>query len=217
MSGKNITFGEKKIKKSDFYKNKKTNNIEDIDVNNTLVSKKESYGNKNSFKYFIGYNDNDNIRPLCIRLPQMTGYARKFDENATMSFIVKDKQLLKNYTKIWEKIEKLMKINFESKPVYGDDDKYIKTKIKTYAKNTITNLHNKTIPKEKALCKSLSIIMIDSVIKANKKYYPQILLEECKYIQEKIKTENYINEDLEKSESDCDSNNEIESDLDNEE
>ena len=53
----------------------------------------------------------------------MTGYARKFDENATMSFIVKDKQLWKNYTKIWEKIEKLMKINFESSPVYGDDDK----------------------------------------------------------------------------------------------
>ena len=217
MSGKNITFGDKKIKKSDFYKNKKTNNIEDIDVNNTLVSKKESYGIKNSFKYFIGYNDNDIIRPLCIRLPQMTGYARKFDENATMSLIVKDKQLLKNYTKIWEKIEKLMKINFESKPVYGDDDKYIKTKIKTYEKSIITNFHNKKTPKEKASCKCLSIIMIDSVIKANKKYYPQILLEECKYIQEKIKTENYINEDLEKSESDCDSNNEIESDLDNEE
>ena len=59
--------------------------------------------------------------------------------------------------------------------------------------------------------------MIDSVIKANKKYYPQILLEECRYIQEKIKTENYINEDLQKSKSDSDSNNEIESDIDNEE
>ena len=106
------------------------NNIEEIDINNILVSKKEAYGNKNSFKYFIGYNDNDIIRPLCIRLPQMTGYVRKFDENATMSFIVKDKKLLKSYTKIWETIEKLMKINFESKPFYGDDDKYIKTKIK---------------------------------------------------------------------------------------
>ena len=60
----------------------------------------------------------------------MTGYARKFGENAAMSFKVKDKQLLENYTKIWEKIEKLMKINFESNSVYGDDDKYIKTKIK---------------------------------------------------------------------------------------
>ena len=217
MSGKNITFNNKKIRKSTFYKNKKINNIEDIDVNNILVSKKEAYGNKNSLKYFIGYNDNDIIRPLCIRLPQMTGYARKFDENATMSFIAKDKQLLKNYTKIWEKTEKLMKIKFESNPVYGDDNKYIKTKMKIYADSIITNFHNKKMPKEKAPCKCLSIIMIDSVIKANKKYYPQTLLEECKYIQEKIKIENYINEDLESSESDSDSNNETESDIDNEE
>ena len=144
----------------------------------------------------------------------MTGYARKFDENATMSLIVKDKQLLKNYTKIWGKIEKLMKKNFESEPVYGDNDKYIKTKIKIYAGSIITNFHNKKMPKEKAPCKCLSIIMIDSVIKANKKYYPQILSEECKYIQEKIKIENYINEDLENSESDSNTNNETESDSD---
>ena len=71
------------------------------------------------------------------------------------------------------------------------------------------------MPKEKAPCKCLSIIMIDSVIRVNKKYYPQTLLEECKYIQEKIKIENYINEDLENSESESASNNEIESDFDN--
>ena len=97
------------------------------------------------------------------------------------------------------------------------DDKYIKTKIKTYAGSIITNFHNKKMPKEKEPCKCLSIIMIDSVIKTNKKYYPQTLLKECKYTQEKIKIENYINEDLEDSESDSDSNNEIESDIDNEE
>ena len=75
--------------------------------------------------------------------------------------------------------------------------------------------------KEKASCKCLSIIMIHSVIKANKMYYPQTFLEECKYMQEKIKIENYINEDLENSDSDSDSdsnsNNETESDIDNEE
>ena len=71
--------------------------------------------------------------------------------------------------------------------------------------------------KEKASCKCLSIIMLDSVIRANKKYYPQTFLEECKYVQEKIKTENYIDEDLEKSESDSDSNDETESDIDNDE
>ena len=97
MSGKNINFVTKKIKRSTFYKNKAINNIEDIDVNNILVSKKEPYGNKNSFKYFIGYNDNDVIRPLCIRLPQMTGYAKKCNENTRMSFIVKVKKLLKIY------------------------------------------------------------------------------------------------------------------------
>ena len=148
----------------------------------------------------------------------MTGCARKFDENATMSFRVNNKQLLKNYNKLWEKIGNLMKIDFESRPVYrDDDDKYIKTKIKIYAGSIITNFHNKKMPKEKAPCKCLPIIMLDSVIKANKKYYPQTLLEECKYAQEKIKTENYIDKDLEKTESNSDSNNETESDIDNDE
>ena len=79
MSERNINLNDKKIKKSIFYKNKGINNIEDIYLNNILVSKKEPHGNKNSFKYFIGYNDNDVIRPLCISLPQMSGYARKFN------------------------------------------------------------------------------------------------------------------------------------------
>ena len=141
----------------------------------------------------------------------MTGYARKFDENITMSFRVNNKHLLKKYNKIWVKVKKLLKIDFESKPVDGDDNKYIKTKIKIYADNMITNFHNKDMPKEKAPCKCLSITMIDSVIKANKKYYPQTLLEECKYVQEKIKTEIYIDEELERS----DSNDETGSDIDN--
>ena len=67
----------------------------------------------------------------------MTGYARKLDENATMSFRANDKQILKNYYEKQEKIEKLININFESKIVYGDDDKYIKAKIKIYADSII--------------------------------------------------------------------------------
>ena len=73
------------------------------------------------------------------------------------------------------------------------------------------------MPKEKTPCKCLSIIMLDSVIKTNKKNYPQTLLEECKYRQEKIKMEKLINYDLEKSESDGSFNNEAESDTDNNE
>ena len=131
----------------------------------------------------------------------MTCYFKKFNENVTMSFRVNNKQLLKNYNKIWEKIEKLMRIDFESKPVYGDDDKYIKTKIKIYAGSMVTNFHNKKIPEEKAPCKCLSIIMLDSVIKVNKKYYAQTTLDECKYVQEKIKNKNDTDHDL-KSDSD---------------
>ena len=150
MSGKAINFNDKKVRKKNFYRNKKVYRIEDIDIDNVLVCKKEQYRTKNSFRYFIGYSDNAIIRPLCIRLPQMTGYVKKFNENIAMSFRVNDKQFLKNYNAIWEKTEKLMKIDFESKPVCGDNDKYIKTKIKIYENCIVTNFHNKEIPKEKA-------------------------------------------------------------------
>ena len=145
----------------------------------------------------------------------MIGYAKKFEFNLTMSFKISNKELLKKYDQVWKKNEKLLKIKFDSKLVYGDDEKYIKTKIKTYGDSVITNFHSKKIPKEKAPCKCLSIIMLDSVIKAKKKYYPQTLLEECKYEQKRIKIENLIDDDLEKSESDSDSNDETESDNDN--
>ena len=83
ISRKNINFRDKK---SDFYKNKKVTKIDDTDVNKILVSKEEPYGTTNSFKYFIIYNDNDAIRQSCIKLPQVTGYVRKFEGNTTMSF-----------------------------------------------------------------------------------------------------------------------------------
>ena len=103
-----------------------------------------------------------------------------------------------------EKNQRLMSIDFNSKTTYGDDDKYIKTKIKTYADIIITNFHNKKMPKEKVPCKCLSIIMLDSVIESDENY-SQAFLGECKYVQEKIKFENYTDEEL-----DSDSNNDHE-------
>ena len=76
-----------------FTKARKVFQVDDIDVNKMLVSKKEPYSTKNALKYFIVYNNNDVIRPLSLRLPKMTGYARKFIENTTMSFKVNNKQL----------------------------------------------------------------------------------------------------------------------------
>ena len=188
---------------------------------------KKNQKKNNMVKYFIGYNDNDVIRPLCLKLSQMTGYIYEFDEDKnknenknkiTMSLEVKDKQFLKNYNKIWKKIEKIMSIDFNSKPTYGDDDKYIKTKIKTYEDCITTNFYNKKgskkIPTENVPCKCLSIIILDSVLYPYQKYHPQTFLEECKYTLEKIKTKNYTDEEL-KSESDTDSDSDT--DTDNEE
>ena len=108
----------------------------------------------------------------------MIGDVKNFDSNKTMSFEVNDNKLLKKYTKIWEKIRNLMNIEFDRKPVYGNKDTYIKTKIKMYENRVNTNFQGKNVPKENASYKCLSLIMLDSVIRANKKYYPRTLLEE---------------------------------------
>ena len=93
-----------------------------------MVQKEEPYGTKNSFKYFFGYNDGNVIRPLCVKLLQMIGYAKKFESNLTMPFKISDKELLKNYNQIWKNLEELLKLKFDSKSIYGDDEKYLKTK-----------------------------------------------------------------------------------------
>ena len=173
MSGKSINIGDKKINKSSFYKNKNLFSLNDIDVNKILVSKKESYGTKNSLKYFIGYNDGDVIRPLCVLLPQIIGYVKYFNSNETTSFKVSDNKLLKKYNKTWERIGNLLSIGFDSEPVYGDVHKYIKTKIKMYGNRANTNFQRKKVPKVNASYKCISLTMLDSVIRINKKYYPQ--------------------------------------------
>ena len=153
MNGESINFDDKKINESNFYENKKLFSIHDLDVNKILVS-----------KYFIGYNDDDVIRPLCIKLPQMIGYVKHFDSNKTMSFKVSDNKLLRKYKEIWEKISNLMNIEFDSEPVYDDNNKYIKTKIKMYKDRVNTILQGKKVPKENASYKCLSLIVLDSVI-----------------------------------------------------
>ena len=119
----------------------------------------------------------------------MIGYVKHFDSNKTTSFKANDNKLLKKYIKIWERVSSLMKTKFDSEPAYGDNDKYIKTKITSYGDEINTNFQGKKIPKENASYKCLSLI------KANKKYYPQTLLEECKYEIKKNKMENLINDD----------------------
>ena len=140
MSGKSIIFDNKTIKKSNFHKNKKLFKIDNIDVDKILVSNKEHHGTNKSIKYFIGYNGNDDIRTLCLLLPQMNGYVKCCENNnKIIYFKVIDNKLLKKYTKIWKNISNLVGKELDSEPIYDDSDKYVKKKTKSYGDKVNTN------------------------------------------------------------------------------
>ena len=87
-----------------------------------------------------------------------------------------------------KKLKNLLNIKFESESVYGDNDKYIKTRIEISGGNVNTNFQGKKKSKENASYSSLSLIMLDPIVKVKKKYYTQTLLEECKYeIKKRLK------------------------------
>ena len=111
-------------------------------------------------------------------------------------------KLLNKYNKIWGKVEELLNVKFESKPIYGEDKN---AKIKSYQDKVNTNFQGKKTPKENSSHKCLSIITLESIIKVNKKYHPQILLDECKYEVKNKKVENLVNDDLELTSSDSES------------
>ena len=97
-----------------------------------------------------------------------------------MSFKIIDNKLLKKYTKIWEIVSNLMNIEFVSEPIYDHNDKYIKLRIKSYGDKVNTSFLGNEIPKENASYKCWPLLMLDSLIIVNKKYYSETLLEECK-------------------------------------
>ena len=194
MSEKIINFGDKKINKKDFYNNKKQFNIEDTDINKILISKPETYEN-NMRKYIIGYNDST-ISPLQLFLPKMTGYLNIFENgNRKMSFLTTNNEFLERYTAIWEKISDVVNKKFDSDPIYNN--KYINTKIRSYNNDIITNFRNidnknNKLPEKNKPYKYISLISLDSIIKNNKKNYPQTLLLECVYKLINKKVENII-------------------------
>ena len=150
----------------------------------------------------------------------MIGYVNCFESKKTMSFKINGNKLLKKYIQIWKKVKHLLNIKFDNEPVYSDNDKYIKTKVKVYDDNVNTNFQGRKVLRENASCKCFSLIMLDSIVKAKKKYYPQTLLVECKYEIKKTKLESYINDEFESSssddENDSDSGNETDNEYDNE-
>ena len=110
----------------------------------------------------------------------MTGYLNIFEDGTKkMSFLTDNNEFLESYTKIWEKISDVIDKKFDSDPVYNN--KYINTKIRSYNNDIITNFHdndnkNNKLPEKNKAYRCMSLISLDSIIKINKKYYPQTLL-----------------------------------------
>ena len=136
--------------------------------------------------------NNGVIQPLCVILLQMRGYIKYFDDGEkNMSFVTDDKEVYKKYNEISEVVRKLLKLKFTVSPVR--DDKYIIAKLKTFKDVNITTFTNNDIPEENTHYTCISAIDIDSVLKIDKKAYPQAYLEQCKYRLKKRKRSRYIN------------------------
>ena len=133
----------------------------------------------------------------------MSAYRRGFDETKYISFFVKDDELLEIYNETWEKVKNSIKKEFDSEPVYNE--KHLKAKIKSYNGRINTNFHNNKILKDGSqfIFLFLSVLLIDPVFRTGKNYYPEVFLEECKYVIKEKKMAEYITEDIKIY---CDSN-----------
>ena len=190
MSLRKIKFGDKEVDKKEFYLSKQAISLDSVDLNKIVVSNKWKI-NDATYKYLCGYLNNDVIQPLCVILPQMSGYIKYFDYGGkNMSFLTVDKEIYKKYNEIWEVVRKLLKLKFTVSPVR--DDKYIIAKLKIVNGINRTTFTN-NIPFEKNYYTCISAIDIDSVLKIdNKRAYPQAYLEQCKYRLRKRRRSRYI-------------------------
>ena len=187
MSLKKIKFGDKEVDKKEFYSPKQAISLDSIDLSKIVVSSKWKIYDT-TYKYSCGYLNNDVIQPLCVILPQMSGYIKYFDDGGkNMSFVMDDEEVItKKYNKIWEVVRKLLKVKFTVNPIR--DDKYIIAKLKIFNGTNRTTFTNIIIPIERNNYVCIAAIDIDSVLKIdNKRTYPQAYLEQCKYKLKKKK------------------------------
>ena len=193
MSSQKIKFGDKEVDKKEFYLSKQATLLDSVDLSKIVVSSKWKI-NDTTYKYLCGYLNNDVIQPLCVILPQMSGYIKYFDDGGkNLSFVTDDKEVYEKYNEIWNIVKKLFKLKFSVNPVR--DDKYI-------------------VPLEKNHYICIPAIDIHSVLKIDKRAYPQAYLEQCKYKLKKRRLVNFI--DLEIIDDDSDDDDDDDNDFDNE-
>ena len=201
MSEKTLKFNNIKINKKEFHKSKQAIDLVSVDTDKIVVSDKFKHSEE-GFKYFIVYQEDEIIKPLCIISPQMNGYIKYFENGRrNMSFLIKNSEVWEKYEDIWNVIKNKLKIKFHSQPIY--ENKYLRAKVREFDGNIKTNFLGNDLPKENTYYRCIACITIDSIIRIIKKKYPLVYLEECKYKGKKIHTPRFINTELETvSESD---------------
>ena len=204
MSSQKIKFRDKEVDKKTFYSSKEAILLDSVDLSKIVVSSRWKL-NDTTYKYFCGYLNNDVIKPLCVILPQMNGYIKYFDDGGKyMSFVTDDKKVYEKYDETWNVVKSLLKLKFAASPIRND--KYILAKLKIFKKINLTTFNNNTVPIEKNHYICIPAIDIDSVLKIDKKTYPQAYLEECKYKLKKRKIVSFIDSEIiDDSDSDIDS------------
>ena len=133
----------------------------------------------------------------------MNGYIKYFEDGGkNMSFVTDDEKVYEKYDEIWNVVKRLLKLKFTVDPIRND--KYISAKLKIFRKKNLTTFSNNIVPSEKNHYICIPAIDIDSVLKIDKKVYPQAYLEECKY---KLK-KSFIDSEIIDDDSDYDIDNE---------
>ena len=206
MRSQKIKFGDKEVDKKTFYSSKEAILLDSVDLSKIVVSSRWKLNDK-TYKYFCGFLNNDVIKPLCVILPQMNGYIKYFDDGGkNTSFVTDDEKVYEKYDEIWNVVRSLLKLKFAACPIRND--KYILVKLKIFKKKNLTTFNNNIVPTEKNHYICIPAIDIDSVLKIDKKAYPQAYLQECKYKLKKRKIVSFIDSEIiDDSDSDIDSHN----------
>ena len=208
MTEKTLKCNNIRVYKKKFHNSNQPIELMSVNVDQIVVSDKFKHNNE-GFKCFIGYQEGEIAKPLYIILPQMSAYIKYFKYGGTnMYFLIKDDGVWEKYEQIWDVIKKKLGIKFHSLSVY--DKKYLKAKVREYDGAVKTNLLGNNVRKENMHYTCIACITIDSVMRMDKKNYPQVYLEECKYKIKKIQTSRFINAELDlDSESDSESDDEL--------
>ena len=208
MSERTLKFDNIRVKK-EFHKSKQPINLDLVNVDQIVTYGKSKHSD-DGFKYFIGYKEGEITKTLCIILPQMSGYIKYFENRGkNMSFVIKDDSVLDKYNEIWKKIKNTLNIKFHSMSVY--DETYIKAKVRKFGDVIKANFLGDEVPKENEHYACIACITIDSIMRLEKKNYPEAYLEEYKYKIKKKKMSKLIVTELESDpESELESDTEIE-------